>query len=362
MDSTFAEMNLAVFQGKDIGRVLWQPRLEYWYHINQRRGTLPSQMRNFSLFDVYDYCHASVRYFVRPLQQCYRATQVTEEWLDQTHLQKTFQTPNGVLQEVIHYDEYGYTSYRSEFKLKTLDDFRIYEALLQDEEWYWDQEIYDREVMAVDGRGAPQFYFRRSPIQGLFIEHMGFERTIYLMQDHPDVIERYVEVATAADEAMYKVLRNAPIAILNFGENIDAHMDPPAIWRKHLLPYYAKRNQQLKDAGKFTHIHIDGSMKPLRRLIAESPFEAIEACTPQPQGDVTLEEIKQALGERILLDGIPAIYFLPLYSMETLLDCVKRVIELFHPRLILGVSDELPPDSDIERVRIIGEMLETFHA
>ena len=156
---------------------------------------------------------------------------------------------------------------------------------------------------------------------------------------------------------MYRVICAGPIDIMNFGENINANMDPPTIWRNHLMPYYRKRAEQLRAAGKHTHIHIDGAMKPLINVISESPFDAIEACTPVPQGDVTLDEIKQALGDRILLDGIPAVYFLPYYPLETLVECTRRVVELFHPHLVLGISDEIPPDGDIERVRLIGEMV-----
>jgi hypothetical protein len=43
--------------------------------------------------------------------------------------------------------------------------------------------------------------------------------------------------------------------------------------------------------------------------------------------------------------------------VETLVKCAEQVVKLFHPRLILGISDEIPPDGDIERVRLIGKMV-----
>ena len=95
------------------------------------------------------------------------------------------------------------------------------------------------------GRGVPQYYFRRSPIQGLFIEEMGFEATLYMMHDEPEVIARYVAMETEADDAMYEVICASPAPIVNFGENIDAYMDPPPIWNTHLVPYYRKRAGQL---------------------------------------------------------------------------------------------------------------------
>ena len=81
----------------------------------------------------------------------------------------------------------------------------------------------------------------------------------------------------------------------------------------------------------------------------------MEALTPLPQGDVSIEEIKESIGDKILLDGIPAIMFLPNYPLEELKAFTRRVIELFHPRLILGVSDEVPPPADIERVACISQ-------
>lgn len=356
--SNFAQINLDIFKGTHTGSILWQPRLEFWYQVNKARGSLPAHLKNASLLDLYDYVHGSIRYFTFPLKSRYSKVHFREERVDEKTVARTAVTPIGELHEALHYDEWNISRYNHEYFLKTPEDFRVYEYLLQDEEWYFDQEQYERDLAWVDGRGAPQFFFRRSPVQGLFIETMGFERAIFMLADHPEVVERYIEQAAAADNAMYDVLCKSPTPIFNFGENIDANMDPPSIWKRYLLPYYTRRIEQFHAAGKYTYIHIDGAMKPLVKLIPSSPFDAIEACTPLPQGDVTLEEVHSALGNKILVDGIPAVYFLPYYSQDELRACVERVVELFYPRLILGISDEIPPDGDIERVRMVGEWIE----
>ena len=78
---------------------------------------------------------------------------------------------------------------------------------------------------------------------------------------------------------------------------------------------------------------------------------------------MTLEEVKAALGDDIfLLDGIPAIFFDKTFSVETLLSCAERVIELFAPKLILGISDEISSTGDLERVRLVGEVVDTYNA
>ncbi len=354
---TYRDMDLAIFRGEDPGAVLWQPRLEFWYAVNKKRGTLPEHLRDADILDVYDYCHASVRYFGSGLRVRHQNVQVTNTWEDEKRLRQTWETPVGTLTQLVHYDEWNLSSHLTEYKLKTPKDFRVLEFILQNEEWYWDQAAYEQDMQRIGTRGYPQFYFRRSPVQGLFIEHMGFERTIFLLHDQPGVIQHYVEVQTEADNALYDVLCHCPVQILNLGENIDAHMDPPAIWLNHLVPYYRKRVAQLREAGKFVHIHIDGAMKPLLPYLHEVPWSGIEAATPVPQGDVTIEEIKRGLGDLVLLDGIPALFFLRSFPVEVLTDCVKRLVELFYPRLVLGISDEIPPDGDIERVRMVGELV-----
>jgi hypothetical protein len=337
--------------------VLWQPRLEYWYDVNRNRRTLPPPLQKATLIDVYDYCHASIRYFGDGLRVRYSNSNVTEEWIDRRSLRRSWRTAAGTLTEVVRYDEWRLSGYHTEYKVKQREDFPILEALLRDEEWYWDQQAHELDLARIGDRGSPQFYYRRSPIQALFIEHMGFERAIYALHDYPETVEHYVDVASRADDGLYDTLCRCPVRILNFGENIDAHANPPPIWQAHLLPYYQRRIAQLHSAHKWVHIHVDGAMKPLLGNLAQAPWDGIEAATPRPQGDVTLEEIRSVVGDGVLLDGVPAVYFLSWYSLETLIECVKRVVELFHPRLVLGISDELPPDGDIERVRLVGEMV-----
>lgn len=354
---SFRDMNLAIFAGQDPGGVLWQPRLEFWYEVNRKRGTLPPQYRDATLLDVYDDCLASVRYFTRPLRVRQGSVRVRQERLDAKRVAQHWETPLGTLSEVTHYDEWDLSAYHDEYKVKTADDLRLLEYIIEDQEWWWDQAAFEADLARIGERGAPQFYFRRSPLQGLFIEHMGFERTIYALHDHPDKVEHYLRAAERADDAIYEVLVRCPARIVNFGENIDAHMDPPAIWNERLIPYYSHRTRQLRAAGKHVHIHVDGAMRPLLPYMRACPWDGIEAATPEPQGDVTIEEIKQSLGDLVLLDGIPAIYFLPSFPEEALVQCVEKLVRLFHPRLVLGISDEIPPDGDIGRVKLVGEMV-----
>lgn len=361
----YGQMQLDVMRGKDPGGVMWQPRLEYWYFVNKTRGTLPAHLRQASLLDVYDYVYGSCRYFLWDhswLTLRYHKTTITTQWEDTHRLRQTWHTPLGNLSQVLHYDEWKISMHIVEHRIKSPDDLVILSALYEDERWDWNQTAYDRDLAEFGAYGAPQFYFRRSPLQRLILDEMGFEQAMFFMIDHPQKLAEYMAFATAADDPMYEIICNSPAQILNFGENIDGTLNPPPVWTAHLAPYYTARLNQLHQADKLVYIHMDGTLKPLLPHIHDCPWDAIEAATPVPQGDVTLEQIKTAFGDTPLLDGIPALYFLPdLYPVECLTDSVHQVVDLFYPRLVLGVSDEVPPDSDIERVRMVGQIVNALN-
>lgn len=356
MPTNWHDMILSVYRGEDPGGVVWQPRLEFWYHVNKRRGTLPKKYEKATLIDLYDDLGCSIRYFVQPLRVKYQNVKVTER-REGERLYRTWHTPVGELHETLRYNQFGLSGYHEEYKIKTPDDLRVYEYMLEDATYEFDWEHYEQAVAAVGNRGVPQFYYRRSPVQSLIIENMGFEATTFALHDWPEAIERFVEVATRADDRMYEVLLSSPVPILNFGENIDCYLDSPPVFTRYHIPYYRRRIAQMKAAGKFCHIHIDGYLRTLLPYLQACEWDGIEAATPFPQGDVTLEEIKEAMGDVILLDGIPCLYFLRDYSVDDLVECVEKCVRLFYPRLILGISDEIPPDGDIERVRLVSEMV-----
>ena len=57
-----------------------------------------------------------------------------------------------------------------------------------------------------------------------------------------------------------------------------------------------------------------------------------------------------------------AIYFDETYPEQTLIDCAKRVIDLFAPNLVLGISDEISSHGEIERIRLVTEVVDDYNA
>jgi len=70
--------------------------------------------------------------------------------------------------------------------------------------------------------------------------------------------------------------------------------------------------------------------------------------------------LKDAIGDTILIDGIPMLLFLPHYSYEELEEFTKKVLNSFSPNLILGISDEISPPGDIEKIKCVLQIVEAF--
>ena len=375
---------LRTFQRRPIDRIVWQPRIYYWYYGNRLKnklpegygdrglldslyetiqpydGEVPQRYRDKSMLEVYDGLNASPRYPQEVLGVNLFRMEIDSrkvKWFTGVEKGKrvtVHETPLGVLREATRH------GYHTEYPVKTPHDMRVMRYILDSTEFRFDVHAFEVADRAFGERAPLQSFYPRSPLQRLIINYMGFENTIYALSDYPRQTHELMKAIEEWDDSMYEILLNSPLQILNFGENIDANIDSPRLFEEYLLPYYKRRVAKIHQSGKFCHIHMDGSLRPLLPLINEAGFDGIEAATPLPQGDVTLEELREALGDTILIDGIPAILFLPDQPQEILEAFVARVLEMFSPNLILGVSDEVPPTADVERVGLVSQMVAGF--
>ncbi len=164
-----------------------------------------------------------------------------------------------------------------------------------------------------------------------------------------------------SDDEAYRVARNSPVKIINIRANITTDLCSPSLFKKYILPYYRRRTDELRKAGKFVTSHWDGNVKHLMPYVKQTGLDGLECVPPKPQGDVTLGELKQGLEDMVLVDGIPATLFLPEVSNEKVEEYAHRVLRLFSPQLIAGISDKLPPNGDIEKVKLVGEIVKNFN-
>lgn len=370
---TLRQRVLNTFAHKKVDRLVFSPRLYYWYNGNKlyfRPKTdkkcyakIPPQFLRKSQRAIYDYLGASPRYVLesyyipfiwkRPKLKSgvkIRLARGSTKGERFTY----YKTPIGKLRKVTK------GGHITEYPLKTLKDIRVMKYILNHSKFEFFYPLFKYAKKKLGDRGVICTYFYRSPYMRLILEYMGYSKTIIYLKKYPSQMENFLSFIDEWNDKMFEILCRSPIKIFNFGENIDANLAPPKYFEKYLIPYYEKRVKQFHRAGKYCHIHMDGSLKDLLPYLDLLPFDGLEALTARPQGDVTLEELQEAIGNKVYLDGIPSVIFLPHYSLRYVRDYTHKVLEMFSPNLILGVSDEMPPNGEIRKIEMIANLIKNF--
>jgi hypothetical protein len=353
--------------GQAGGKVIWQPRILAWYDDKVFfKEPLPAPYENLSRADLYRRLGCSDRLYY--FNDCLVAHEDPRVRIEQTKLphgqeQITYHTPVGVQTLIIGWSEHSRCAEIVKRPILDERDMKIAAWRAQRTTWSFDQTKYNALVEELGDLGAPTAYLGRTNIQRLFVEDMGVEQTIFALMDYPQVCDQYFEALEVCEDRLMDVICASPIRIINYGDNFHASITSPDLFRKYILPAYQRRYEKLHPAGKWISSHWDGWVKPLLPLARACALDAIEAITPIPQGDVTLEETKAALGDDLfLMDGLPAIYFNEEYPEQDLIDCVNKCLDLFAPKLILGISDEISATGNIDRVRLVGQIVDDYNA
>lgn len=359
---TFRERNLAIFRRQPVPRSLWQPRLETWISVNARQGTLPERYRDLGHLGTYDDLNCSLRTYsmFNPCLVSEQTGDVEVVTVPVPNGQRvTWRTPVGEMSQTT--ETIALSWHYAEWPVKTVADIPVLEYMLEHTRWRWDAEAYAAQDAELGDRAAPTLYVPRHNVQRLIIQYTGFEGFHYLYHDHPAEVGRLLETIERTDDLFYDVVCACPVEIINFGDNVAAEFVNPAIFEKWYLPRYQRRAAQLQAAGKKCHAHWDGAVKPLLPYIKDTGMDGIEALTPLPQGDVTLEEMRAAMAaDQILVDGVPCTHFLPQHSVAEVVDFTRAILDLWGPRVVLGISDELSSIGDIEKVRAVAEFVEGY--
>ncbi len=353
--------------GKSGGKIIWQPRIACWYHDKLFAGEkLPAPYEGMDLFDIYRDLGCSARLYEK-FNFCYEAVEpecvkTHKRMLNETDEETIIETPVGRQTTVNRKTPNSPRAIRLKWEISGEEEMKVAIWRLESTKWKWNQKTFDDLVADYGDLGAPTMFMPRVTLQDLYINKMGVENALYALYDWPDTVNAYFKALDDCHDRMIDVINVSPIDIINFGDNLHCETLPPHLFKKYVLPSYLRRCEKLHRAGKFISSHWDGDTKTLLPLAKETGLDAIEAITPVPQGDVTLEETKAALGDMFLLDGVPAILFNDYYSVVELVDTTKKVIDLFAPRLVLGISDEMSSMGDIERVRIVADIVDEYNS
>ena len=147
-------------------------------------------------------------------------------------------------------------------------------------------------------------------------------------------------------------------------ENLSAEVVGKRFFELFLRDFQSRWSQKIIAAGKFSCIHMDGTLRGLLREESAIGLTFIEAMTPKPVGDLAIQEWDSYRdGSKVIYwGGIPGSYFTPAVSDEEFDRHVKEVLSVMRRdrRYVLGVADQVPPDGLERRVRRVKQLVEEF--
>lgn len=365
MGHDFDKLHRQVCFDRDNKKIIWQPRIGCWIsdHIS-RDGKLPGRYRGMTKPELYRDLGCSARIY--EFNSCFvrkehPKVEKTEEELDGMRALYRLKCPKGEISCVMRGNSSNEGRYYEKWWVSDEEELKILEWIDGRAEWEYDHEKYLELLSEWDGLGAPTIFMPRIGIQHLYTVAMGYINTSYALADYPDTVKKYCESMESRQEGLIEEINSSSIDIINYGDNLHDGYLPPELFKEYVLPVYQRRGELLHRGGKFVHSHWDGNVKRILPYAQECNLDGIEAITPAPQGDVTPAEVKKALGDMFLLDGIAAILFDERYPVEELTAQAEEIIDLFAPKLILGISDEISSEGDIERIRVVGELVDKYN-
>jgi uroporphyrinogen-III decarboxylase len=272
-------------------------------------------------------------------------------------------TPVGGVESISGYLPESYTAATKTHYVKNPDDLRVLRYVWEHRQISSAYEVFERtdRLWGEAGVAVSLGPICTSALQTLITRWAGIETTVSLIVEAPEALEETLEALQAADDAIFEVIADSPARVVEFPDNIAGELTGTHLLRKYVLPYWVKRVRQLQAAGKLVGVHNDGGCKAALPVIIEAGFDFVEAVTPAPAGDLTLEEIRDITAGRIVvIGGLPGVFFSPQYTKEHFEGFVRQALSAF-PRgrgFVLGVADQVPPDGEFERMCLVRDILE----
>ena len=143
-----------------------------------------------------------------------------------------------------------------------------------------------------------------SPVQQLIQSDIGLENFYYFLQDHTERMEGLIAAIHAKRRVEYEIVAlRTPADVIIPVENTSSNLTSPAIYERYTLPHIAAYVEICHRRGKKAVLHMCGRLAALLDVIARTGLDGINALTPPPTGDVTVEDGLDRLGEDIVILG-----------------------------------------------------------
>ncbi len=363
---TRRERYLRILSKQKADRLVWAPNFDHWLAVNTANGTVPPEYRGMSRNDIVRRLGATIWARTTVLREIHPHVNVRTEEEPGKWVRTTYETPVGCVET---FEQYAEDSTRALFlkghRVKRREDIAVIKFIAEDTQYVLDPEPLVNCERDVGDDGVSLIFH---PCCVPFIQFgktdAGWEQGIYLWNDYTQEVEELLEVYTAKAIEATHLICQTPCMVVHSGDNMDELTMSPRLFQQYAVPYYRKVSNVLHEAGKIFEVHWCGRTRRLLPLLPGTGVDVVEAVVPVPMSDLTIPEALSILrGHVVIQGGIPAVLMCEQGgSRDRLRTYVQELLRAVpHGEwFVLGMSDNVPPDADFERVRIISEMVNRY--
>jgi hypothetical protein len=380
---------LEVGRGGVPARVPWAPRMDLWAIALRARGTLPAGLDAANTAAIADHfgfaCHAVTcdRTIGTPVEDQrlrglgltnhpdypfrfeLRGAEVAFESDGVAQIAR-FRTPHGEIRTALRTTPEMRRNgislpFVDSYAIRSVDDFPAVGWLFEHVAVVPTPDAYARFGARIGERGLAVTGgpVAACPMHLLLHELMAMDRFFYM---YADEVERMRSLARRM-EPVFDAMLAAEIAtdaeVIYWGGNYDQNLTWPPFFAEEIAPWLRRASDAAHKAGKLLLTHCDGENSALLPLYGDCGFDIAESVCPAPMTRLGLRELREGFGPRVTVwGGVPSVVLLRDSMSDAaferwLADLVAEV-RRDPSRLIVGVSDNVPPDADLERLARVG--------
>ena len=259
---------------------------------------------------------------------------------DKKFIRTEYETPCGCLSSVE--EQAGFTNWQRKRIFNKPEDYKPLLYLINDMIFEPNYEAFEHAQRIDNGdcffRGA----IGSEPMQQLISYYKGTETFCIEWFDNRDELLQLYNALVIKRRQVYDICANSPALAFDYGGNISPEVIGLERFEKYYVPHYNEAAELLHKKGKLLGVHFDANCKMISKAIARTKLDFIEAFTPAPDTDMTLQEACRIWPDKILWINFPSSVHLE--DTKTIKQTTEDLIA--HARgakgFIMGITERMP--------------------
>lgn len=225
--------------------------------------------------------------------------------------------------------------------ISNLDDYEIIKYLIEDAEYTPHYDDIAEFQMILGDYGIIPAFVPKSPFQCM-IMLMGARRIALDYYMHQKEFDDLYNAIYKKELEIYKIAAESPAEVIWGPDNVTSLVTSPKFFEKYSLPFYNEVADIFHKHDKVYVVHMDGELKNIAELIAQSRIDVIESFTPPPVGNLSITDARKIWKDKVIWANFPEP--ISLQGQGAVKKKTREMLMNAAPgdRFLMGVSEGFP--------------------